>query len=172
MDIYKKLEDSLYDAIDQILKLLGKDCEIKFSNEKAVEPKKTYCVIDILSATGIGFAQTDGLLEVQPGGLKQYNVRQYEVNVQLKFIGRNAAEFSMDFWSQYRGNSRIKECYVRNKLAPRRISNIRRSPELRESAWVNGFTFDMTLGWAVQTEQEMDWADYITVNGNTIPLGG
>lgn len=170
MDVYKKLEDSIYDTVDQTLKLLDKDCIIKFSEENGVEPKKTYCVIDIISATGLGYAQTDGLLEVQSGSLKQYNVRQYEVNVQLKFIGKDAGGCSFDFWSQFRGNTRVRECYLRNKLAPRKISNIRPSSELRESKWVKGYAFDMTLGWAVQTAQEMDWADYITVNGNTIPL--
>ena len=59
---------------------------------------------------------------------------------------------------------------MRNKLAPRTISNLRRAPQLRESVWVKSFAMDIRVGFAVRTIQDVDWADYITINGNGIPL--
>ena len=88
----------------------------------------------------------------------------------ITFVGKNAGNNAMAYHSQYSGNTPYREIFTRNNLAIRRRTDVRRSPQLRENVWVNAYSFDMTLGFAVQTAHDIDWADKITVNGELIPL--
>lgn len=150
---------------------LGTACEVIVSHQNGPEPTRDYCMLNTLRIVRTGRAQgAGGPLEFIDNALKEYIVQNYEVVVQINFYGSKAAENAMDYYSQFSGNTVIREHYQRNNLATRRISDLRRSPQLRDTRWVNSFAFDMTLGFAVQTIQDVDWVDYVTVNGTTIPL--
>ena len=170
-DIYTTFEESMYETIHNVNSLLGIDCEVIISHQNGVEPPKDYVVINTLSivATGRADAQNNAMI-FNNGGIKQYSVQNYEVSVQLTFVGVSAGNNATLYHSQYSGNVAAREIYTKNNLAIRRRTGIRRTPQQREGIWVNAFAFDLTLGFAVRTSQELDWADYITVNGNKIPL--
>lgn len=171
MDIYSTFEKSLVRAIKSIFDELGTVCEVIVSHGNGPEPAVDYCMINTLRFVRTGRAQSaGGALEFVQNSLKEYSVQHYEAVVQINFYGKKAAENAMDYYSQFSGNTVIQEHYQRNNLTTRRISDLRRSPQLRETRWVNSFAFDITLGFAVQTIQNVDWVDYITVNGTTIPL--
>lgn len=173
MNIYGKFGDSLYDALSAAFSELGTDCEIIFSHGIGTEPKQDYCSVNVLNITPTGRAQADGgLLLSQNGRVRQYSTQHYETNIQITFFGSNASNNSMDYWSQFSGNTVIRYLFLKENLAPRRRSMLRRNPQQRDGVWVDAFAFDLVLGWSVQTAQDMDWADAITVNGKTIPLVG
>ena len=171
LNIYTTFETSLYNSLVAIFSELNTDCKVIFANQNGPEPKGTYCTINAVNITPIGMAQTDnGLLQFVGGSLPQYSTRQYETISTLTFYGSSSANVAMDLFSQMSGNTRVTECLLRQKLAQRRTSAFRRSPQLRETTWVDSYAFDITLGWAVQTAQNMDWADYTRINGNLVPL--
>lgn len=171
MNIYETFEKSLVKTMKEIFQELGTQCKVIVSHQNGPEPTVDYCMINTIRIVKTDRAQgPGGALEFSGVSLKEYIVQHYEVVVQVNFFGDGAAENAMDYFSQYSGNTVIREFYQRNNLATRRISDLRRSPQLRDTRWVNSFAFDMTLGFAVQTIQDVDWADYVTVNGTTIPL--
>lgn len=170
MEIYTQLEDSLYESITKAFEVSGKSLEVTQSHDNGVEPLEDYVSINVLELTRQGQASKSGMAEFSAGIAKEYAVQSYEALVQLNFFGENSPNHASWFHSQYKGNTVIREWFLRNKLAPRTISSMRRAPQLRDSVWVKSFAMDIRVGWAVQTVQDVDWADFVTIRGNTIPL--
>ena len=170
-NIYKTFEASMVKTVKEIFTELSVDCLPIVSHQNAPEPRKDYVVNNPLRITPTGKADaSNGILLFDNNQTTQYMVQQYEVVVQLSFFGAGAADNAMTYYSQYSGNTVVREIYTRNNLAVRRRTDFRRAPQLRDNVWVDSYAFDITLGFAVSTAQEIDWADYITVNGETIPL--
>lgn len=170
-DIYTDFEKSMVKVIQGVNTKLGLQLIPVVSHSSAPEPKKDYVAINTLRLVATGRADSsNGPVTISAGVAKQYLVQNYEVVVQLTFVGKNAGNNAMTYHSQYSGNTPYREIFTRNNLAIRRRTDVRRSPQLRENVWVNAYSFDMTLGFAVQTAHDIDWADKITVNGELIPL--
>lgn len=170
-DIYTDFEKSMIKVIQGVNAKLNIDCIPAVSHSGAPEPKRNYVSINTLRMVATGRAEASaGPVTVTNGIAVQWTVQNYEVVVQLTFIGNNAGNNAMTYHSQYSGNSPVREVYTRNNLAVRRRTDVRRAPQLRENVWVNAYSFDVTLGFAVRAAQEIDWADKITVNGELIPL--
>lgn len=170
-DIYTDFEKSMIKVIQGVNAKLGINCTPAVSHCSAPEPNKSYISINTLRLSATGRADaSSGIVIVNASNAKQYIVQNYEVVVQLTFFGEDAGNNAMTYHSQYSGNTPVKEIFTKNNLAIRRRTDVRRAPQLRENVWVNAYSFDMTLGFAVQAAQNIDWADTITVNGVTIPL--
>lgn len=170
-DIYTDFEKSMVKVIQGVNTKLGISCIPAVSHSSAPEPTQDYVSINTLRLIATGRADSsNGPVTTTNGIAKQYMVQNYEVVVQLTFVGRNAGNNAMAYHSQYSGNIPVREVYARNNLSIRRRTDVRRAPQLRENVWVNAYSFDMTLGFAVVAAHEIDWADKITVNGQTIPL--
>lgn len=170
MSIYEELEESLYNAIEKTFQILGESIVITFSHQNGLEPTDNYVSINVLELTREGRASKSGMAYFPATRAEEYAVQGYSGLIQLNFYGTGAGELSSLFHSQFMNNTPVRESFLRNNLAPRTISNLRRAPQLRDTVWVNAFAMDVRVGWAVRTIQDVDWADYVTVNGNTIPL--
>jgi hypothetical protein len=171
MDIYTTFEKSMVSVVDKVCKELEIDCIPIVSHQNGPEPTRNYVAINTLMMVAAGKADASpGSYDSGKSKMFQETVQNYEVHVQLTFFGAKSAENAMGYFSQYSGNTAVRETYLRNNLSPRRRSDLRRSPQLREGVWVNSFSFDLILGFAVKTVQEVDWADYVVINGQTITL--
>lgn len=170
MDIYTQIEDALQDSIRKAFITLGKPARVVISHEGGPEPTEDYVAINVLDMTQTGGASKSGMAEFTNNQAKEYAVRHYDSLVQLNFFGEGSGELAMLFHSQWKSNTPVREHFLRNKLAPRTISNMRRAPQLRDTVWVKSFAMDVRVGFAVRTIQDVDWADYVTINGNSIPL--
>lgn len=171
MDIYSKFEKSMVTVVDKVCKELEIDCIPIVSHQNGPEPTKNYVSINTLMMVATGKADASpGAYVSEADQMYQHTVQNYEVHVQLTFFGSKAAENAMGYFSQYSGNTPVREIYLRNALSPRRRSDLRRAPQLREGVWINSFSFDLILGFAVRTVQEVDWAEYVVINGETIAL--
>lgn len=170
-DIYEEFEKSMVKVIQGVNTKLGINCIPVVSHSSAPEPTQDYVVINTQRLIGTGRADSsNGPVTITAGIAKQWNTQNYEVVVQLTFVGASSGNNAMTYHSQYYGNTPVKEIYTKNNLAVRRRTDVRRAPQLRENVWVNAYSFDLTLGFAVTTAHEIDWADKITVNGELIPL--
>lgn len=170
MAIYTRLEDSLVSALSGAFVVAGTPLLVTLSHENGVEPTTDYLSVNILDMVKQGTASKSGMAEFIGGVATEYAVQSYETLVQLNFYGENSPDYASWFHSQFRANTVVREGFLRNNLAPRSVSNMRRAPQLREGVWVKSFAVDMRVGWAVQTVQDVDWADFVTIRGQTIPL--
>ena len=170
-DIYTDFEKSMVKVIQGVNTKLGLQLIPVVSHSSAPEPTQDYVAINTLRLIATGHADSsNGPVTINGGVATQYLVQNYEVVVQLTFVGKNAGNNAMTYHSQYSGNTPVREVFTKNNLAIRRRTDVRRSPQLRENVWVNAYAFDMTLGFAVRTAHEFDWADNFTVIGDLIPL--
>lgn len=171
LDIYTTFERSMVKTIKDVNTKIGISCIPIVSHQGAPEPTQDYVVINTLRLVATGRADSsNGPVTVSGGFATQYMTQNYEVVVQLTFVGVNAGNNSTAFHSQYSGNTPVREIFTKNNLAVRRRTDVRRAPQLRENVWVNAYSFDLTLGFAVSSAHDIDWANTITVNGETIPL--
>lgn len=171
-DIYEVLEESVIDSLEKTLVKLGvTDTDVISSHQNGAEPTGTYIVVNVLSVKRQGRVDKSGMSEFTGGQAKEYLVQPYEALIQINFNGAKAGGLGTLIHSQYASNTPVREIFIRNNLAPRRVSDLRRAPQLRDgNVFVNSFAMDMMLGYTVRTVQDIDWADYITVNKETIPL--
>lgn len=171
MDIYSKFEKSMVTVVSKVCTELEIDCIPIVSHQNGPEPTKSYVSINTLMISATGKADaSQGAYDATAAQMYQHTVQNYEVHVQLTFFGAKSAENAMGYFSQYSGNIPVREIYLRNNLSPRRRSDLRRAPQLRDGEWVNSFSFDLILGFAVKTVQEVDWAEYVVINNETITL--
>lgn len=170
-DIYDKTEKALVRSLISIKSKMGLDLEVIVSEQNGVEPKKDYVSVSLLMLSKEGRSGKSGLAPFHSGQAKEYYTQNYKVKAQLKFVGKNSGSIASAIHNQWSSNSVMREFFLKNSLAPRDSSDLRRTPQLRGgNVWVQSFTFDMDLGFSVQTIQDIDWVDYITLNGETIPL--
>lgn len=170
-DIYEVIESTVIDSVFKSFEKLGENVEVIGSHQNGAEPSETYAVINVLNMQRQGLAGRSGMGEFVSGRVNEYISQPYETLVQITFIGSTSGGLGTLFHSQFSSNTPIREIFLRNNLAPRRVSDLRKTPQLRDAnKWVKSFTLDVSLGFTVFTVQDVDWADYITVNGKTIPL--
>lgn len=170
MDIYTAIEEALQDSLRRAFIVLGKPTKVLISHEGGVEITEDYVSLNVLDMTQTGGASKSGMSAFANNQAKEYAVRHYDSLIQLNFFGEGSGELAMLLHSQWKSNTPVRELFLKNKLAPRTISSMRRAPQLRDTCWVKSFAMDIRVGFAVRTIQDVDWADYVTVNGNSIPL--
>ena len=170
MSIYTKIEDSLYTAISKAFETLGKNVRVVLSHQNGPEPKGDYVSINVLSMEREGSASKSGMAAWENNQAKEYSVQAYDSLVQLNFFGDNAPDLATLFHSQWKSNTAVREHFLRNNLAPRIISGLRRAPQLRDTVWINSFAVDIRVGYAVRTIQDVDWVDRVVINDNNFPI--
>lgn len=159
-----------------------------FSHQNAPEPSAPYCVINPLLINQIGRTEistftddgywiedTDGDISYSGNNLYQaeqfrnlYYKTTYEVQVQFTFAGSNAEDLAFYFHNAVCNNRTISSIYRKNGLSPMRKSSLRRSPQRRDTKWVDYWNVDVTFLYAVITKQDVDWIDSITTTTNQI----
>lgn len=155
---------------------------IIFSHQNAPEPSVPYCVINPLIINQIGRTEIstftdDGYWvedmdgEINYSGDDVFQAEQfkslyykttYEAQIQFTFAGSDAEDLAFYFHNAVCNNRTISFVYRKNGLSPMRKSTLRRSPQKRDTQWVDFWNVDVTFLYAVVTKQDVDWADSLT----------
>ena len=48
--------------------------------------------------------------------------------------------------------------------------NLRRSPQMRDAEWIEGYSFDFRISSSLHVNYSYDWVEYITLNGDSVKL--
>lgn len=172
MSIHSVTEDNLYDATRKVLDTLGfTSVSVVFSNENALEPSKTYCVINILDIQQRGYRDEGTYLTPNPDDADSPFLEfivHYTVLTQFSFIGLSAGDAGMDFRHNLVNNRKCVDIYRAYNFGMLEKSSLRRAPQMRETNWVDGYNMDINLSFAVNTKQVTDWVDTIAVNDRTL----
>lgn len=152
------------------------------SHQNAPEPSIPYCVINPLIVNQIGRTEISTLtddgywVEDMDGGINYsgnqvfqaeqfkslYYKTTYEAQIQFTFAGSNAEDLAFYFHNSVCNNRTISFVYRKNGLSPMRKSTLRRSPQRRDTQWVDFWNVDVTFLYAVITKQDVDWIDSTT----------
>jgi hypothetical protein len=176
MSINSIVEDALSTGASKCLDLLGintpgvvpPNCRIIFSHETGIEPTNTYLVIHILDMPQQG--RLSEATFVEPTKNQLWNTAFYNVLTQFSFIGNKAADYGFDFNNAVLNNRRCIEEFQRQNLAITTRSGARKQPQPRETKWVDAVNMDFGFSFSVQARQDIDWVEFITVNGELIKI--
>lgn len=134
-----------------------------FSHQNAPEPSVPYCVINPLIINQIGRSEISSLTGDLVVDARQLAYKTtYEAQVQFTFAGSNAEDLAFYFYNAVCNNRSISYIYRKNALSPTRKSTLRRSPQKRDTVWVDFWNIDVTFIYAVITKQDVDWVESIT----------
>lgn len=162
------IDEALYDSLHHVFMDMGIDAEIVFSNDNGLEPKNTYCVIQVLNRERFGRQDSSTFLTRDTS--EMFWTDHYTILVQLSFLGKNASNLAWAIDEVIPSSTKYREEFQRNTLGFMNKSSLRRAPQPRETRWVDGYNLDLTFSFAIQYRQEMDWVEFITINGEKIRI--
>lgn len=166
------VEEALYDSLSTIFKDMGYlddgEVPIIFSHENGLEPKNTYCVVNILNRSKVGRRQHATFLERELS--EMWWLQHYQLYLQLSFIGKDASNLAWAFDEVLPDSGNYLEEFQKRNLGWLSKSDLRRQPQPRETNWVPAYNLDINLSFAIQYRQVMDWIEFITYNGKTIRI--
>lgn len=166
MSIFSDLQDRLYDATRNSLNALGyTGASVIFSNQKALEPEKTYCVVHILDVQQHGH-KSDAGLNTKTNIYE--TVTHYHVAVQFSFIGEDAGDVAIDFRHNVINNHALQDEYRKQNFGFLYRGNLIRSPQKRETDWVDNFDMDINFSFALFTKQQTDYINTVVVNNDAM----
>jgi hypothetical protein len=146
--------------------------KIIFSHGNGLEPNSNYCVINILENRQKGRASES--TRTKEGATWEQQSLPFTVfyyaKVQFSFIGKDALDVGMEFQNNVTNNRQVIEAYQYKSLSPVNKTDLKRLPKLRETDWVETTTIDLDFGYSVQRYQDINWIEYIVVNGNTFRI--
>lgn len=145
---------------------------IIFSHSGGLEPNSDYCVINIIENRQKGRA-SEATRTKEGATWEQQSLPFtvfYYAKVQFSFIGANALEWGMEFQNNITNNRQVIEAYQYKSLSPVNKTDLKRLPKLRETDWVETAVFDLDFGYSVQRYQDINWIEYIVINGNTFRI--
>jgi hypothetical protein len=173
MSIYDSIGTSVQKVVTNALTRLGyTNPLVIFKNQNAPEPAQTYCAIHILRASAKGKPTKSIFLEDVVGNVdvgRHYAQQHYEVLLQITFVGKDSGDMAFDFKQDLAVSQLTNEDFQREAMAILTHTDVRSNPSLRETRWVDSFNMDLSLSYSVQTNENLNWVEFITVNGIQIP---
>ncbi len=146
--------------------------KVIFSHGGGLEPDENYCVINIIQNKQKGRAseatrtRQGDTWEDQMLGFTVF----YYATVQFSFLGKDALDLGMEFQHNVTNNRQVIEAYQYKSLSPVNKTDLKRLPKLRETDWVETTVLDLDFGYSVQRYQDINWIEYIVINGNTFRI--
>ncbi len=109
------------------------DKYVFFSHTGGTEPSNPFVAINILGIEQIGKHSTSTLSN--PADNMLYIRASYEINVQFTFCGSAAGDMAQSFSQRINNNPLSFSALNQEKLSVMRKSNIRRTPQKRDTKW-------------------------------------
>jgi hypothetical protein len=161
MNIYKILEDSLYNAfISQF-----PDARITFPFSNAPEPQTPFIVLEVVSIDAVGMAHTGGYTD---NGITTI-MQDYEVELQLEVIGGydNQTEVG-DLAHKIEFSLRTPlflQALRSNNLSLMRYRPVTRFPRKRDTKTYMCYQQDVYLAYSIVETQDVGYIGQLTLEG-------
>jgi hypothetical protein len=173
MSIYDSIGTSVQKVVTNALTRIGYTTPLViFKNQNSPEPGQTYCAIHILRASTSGKPSKSIFLEDVAGNPnvgRHYTQQHYDVLIQVTFVGKDSGDMAFDFKQDLAVSQLTNEDFQKEHFGIISHTDVRSNPSLRETRWVDSFNLDLNLSYSVQTTEDLNWVEYITVNGIQMP---
>lgn len=166
MDIYKDLEDSLYNIVYE----LHPDWNILFAFTNAAEPVNPYLVIDVRKLNPIGREYNSTPTYGEDGfKLTQTTIQDHQVDVRFEFIGKYSDQSSVSEMAQLLQielrSATGYELQALNRLSLYNLSTLRRLPLPRETDMYMIYQLDCVFAYSAVIKTEQEYTLGFTVDG-------
>jgi len=174
LSVYDDLGTRVQRALTATLTRLGyTNPLVIYKYQNAPEPNKSFVAIHILRNSSVGRSSKAVFLQDVVGNEdvgRHYSQQHYKALLQLSFVGVESGDMSFDLKTALASGIATGEDFLKEGVSLLSHSDVRASPQLRETRWVDSFTLDLDLGFSVQHTEDLNWVEYITLNGVQIPL--
>ena len=164
-DIYKNLEDSLYDYIVTFFP----EWRVKFAFDNGPELKTPYLVIDVRTIDSVGREDTSSAQSLSSGVSYVTTTQTFNAMVRFEFVGEyDGSQALAEMAHSLEFNLRTQRGYeeqARNSLSLMKYNPVRRLPALRETDMYMYYQLDATFGYAVTQVDEQDYMEIIGIHG-------
>lgn len=160
---YPKLEESLWAATTDTLKDLGyTDILVRYASDDVLEPRYTYCVLNVLSIEQTGHTIASAYTEQSEGIVFPTH---YRVLTQFSLVGDMALEIAPSLRQAIINNPISREHFINNGLGVGQRSGIRNIPYTTETGWKQSMNFDVHFNFMFLETQEADYVDNVVLEG-------
>jgi hypothetical protein len=174
LSVYDDLGSRVQRALTATLTRLGYASPLViYKHQNAPEPNKSFVAIHILlnrkegRSTKAIFLQD--VVDNEDVG-RHYAQQHYKALLQLSFVGAESGDMAFDLDAALSGSVSTQEDFLKEDISLISHSDARSNPQLRETRWVDGFTMDLNLGFSVQHTEDLNWVEFITIDGVQIPI--
>lgn len=165
-NIYKDLEDSLYNFIEAMFPTW----RVKFAFDNGPEVTTPYLVIDVKKLDAVGREYNSSTTYIDSEN-KSYTTTQqnYEAHVRFEFVGKydlntQLAEMAHQLEFSLR-TQRGYENQRRNALSLMKYNPVRRIAVPRETDTYMYYQLDVIFGYVLSQTEEQDWMVEIGITG-------
>jgi len=173
MSVYDSLGSKVQRALTATFTRLGYVSPLViYKYQNAPEPNKSFVAIHILRNSSVGRSTKAIFLQDVVGNEdvgRHYAQQHYKALLQLSFVGVESGDMAFDLKTALASSIATGEDFLKEDISVLDHSDVRANPQLRETRWVDGFTLDMDLGFSVQHTEDLNWVEFITINGVQIP---
>lgn len=164
MSIYSSMRSAVRLGTVEALKQAGySTTPVIYSHQNAPEPSSSYVVVQVVNINQVGRKEEATFTDDSVPKKNLIYKNHYEAVIQFTFAGTDAPDMGTEFHNSILGSVVVREAYQKNHLAPIRKSGLRRSPQKRDTQWVEFFNVDVTFSYMVYTKQEIDWVDHVSI---------
>lgn len=160
--IYTSLQDAIR-AVSVVALTEYPTTPVIFTHENGAEPPGSYVTISILNVEQQSQHTSSGLVEANLTQYEQTITTANEVLCQFSFVGSQSGEMAYSFYQRINNNPLVFEELARNKLGVMRKSQVRRTPQKRDTTWVEYHNLDVTFSYHVVTKQVVDIIEGVVV---------
>lgn len=165
LDVYKDLEDSLFDLVSKQFP----DWRTIFSFQNGPEPKTPYLLIDVKRLDSVGAGQNSGKVTVDTdtGEGTTTTTQDYKAKVRFEFVGKyenntSLAEMVHAMEASLR-TQRGLELQRANNLSLYSVSGVERVRLPRDTDMYMYYQLDVVFGYCIQIIEEQQWIEAVTL---------
>lgn len=173
MNIYKDLEDSLYNVVESLFP----DWKIQFAYTNAPEPVNPFCVIDVKKLVPIGreYNTTQGVLNQLTNKIETVSLQDHKAIVRFELIGKADENTTVsEMANQLQIGIRTEAGYYaleQNKLSLHENLSTRRIPVKRDTDMYMVYQLDATFAYTAKISDEIDWINGAGIHGQYYDAG-
>lgn len=161
MDVYTKLEDSLWGATTAFMEAHGLSTKVIISGETGLEPKGDYVSIQVLSLSPVGSAWKSTNLNISDGvGISEIH-DFYEILVGFRFSGNSVGDSAVKLDTMIKNSEQTRWLYQMEGLSALNKMSLKKVDVLKEDKWQRSFSLDVRFTYFLTTEEEVNWIERI-----------
>lgn len=174
---FSDFEGNLYDCTVETLAALGVTCKVIFANQGKPDPKGTTLYLNILGMNQVGQKITgSGFQSITVAGSQgsKFYAVQYQADIQFTIVGDNAFTVATELHTNMKSREGIYSIWYQHSLPILTKSNLRSSPQLMQTKWVDGYSFDVKCNFIINREYNEYTVGKVSVGykNETLEIGG
>lgn len=175
---FDDFEKNLFLCVEKTLARLNiKNVPVIPSMSSMPTPKGDKIFLTILGMNQIGQRITggrvqDGTHQEPSGKYLKFFTRQYQTDVQVVVMGDNAFSLGSKIHTNIKSREDITSVWFKHAIPILTVTNLRSSPQLMDTVWNKGYSFDIKVNFMIHEDYEVNTIDSVKFTTKLIGVDG